>query len=441
MLRLDNKYLYVGAKVYDRNEAACTARKILWLGVITLILFFPLGRSFREAGFIISAIGVFSYYLLAYSKSNLKRFGNMAWVYYVFLLFIVLKTFHSIDLISSLYVIETNWFKGFTAFFVGLEIVRSKKDLKRLVMLFSIMTFYIGLDGIYQYVTGKDFFYGRPISPLYEDSLRLTVTFIRIGDLMSMSLLIALGLPLLFSEKKPKWQRWLLFALILAPGLFLFIFAKSRSGYLGFAAGLVFLWILHRGFDWKKVCIPTAAIAAILLLGPRRVSLEQALQDPRIVDLWPFAIEVFKKWPLLGVGFTNYNPAFRSLGLVPTLENPLIPHPHNIYLEFLAESGIIGLMVLLAFFGIYVGWFLIRLSRGLKGDINKNYWRLLSVFAAAYISYLATGLGTSVTFFHAWWLGLSMFVLGVTLGGCLVGEHSDRAESTGNTSKKTGTVL
>ncbi|MFO7597195.1 MAG: O-antigen ligase family protein [Desulfocurvibacter africanus] len=424
MFRLDNEMLCVGKYIYKRSELAQKARQVLWLGLIVFIVFFPLGRSFREIGFIVSALGVVTYYILAYDDSNLKRFGKMIWVYVALLLLIVFKSLHSIDPIRSFYVVESNWFKGFAIFFAGLEIVRSKRDLKILIALFSFMSFYIGLDGVYQYIVGRDFFYGEPLQKLY-DGVRLTVCFIRIGDLMSMAMLIAFALPLLLIEKWSIWRAWLVSFLVWSPGMFLFIFAKSRSGYLGFAAGLVFLWILYRGFNWKKVCIPLVLLIAALFFGPRRVSLEQALQDPRIIELWPFAIEVFKQWPMLGVGFNNYNPALTSLGLVFEVEKTFMPHPHNIYLQFLAESGFFGWVILLAFLATYSVWSLTRIFRGLRYGANKGYWSLLSVFAAAYVCYMVTGLGTSVSFFHAWWLGLSLFVLGVTLGGCLVGERLD----------------
>lgn len=429
MFRPERDTFHLGSRAFDRSTAIRKARMLLWLGASIFILFLPLGRSFREAGSLLALLGLGLYYALDHEHSNLKRLGRMIWPYVLLLALVIFKALHTIDLDKGLNLFGSSLYGGFLLFFVGLELVRKKRDLKILVVLFVVMSCYEGLDGVYQYVTGADFFYGEPVRQLYADSFRLTGSFVRVGNILSISLVAGLGLAWVLPDRWPRWRAWLATALILSPGLFLLIFTRTRSSYMGLATALLMLWIMHRGLDWRKIVLPLGAGLGALLFGPRRISLEQVMRDGRIVDLWPFAWKVFQEWPLLGAGVNAYNPAFRSLGFAPSMDSITIPHPHNVYLQFLAETGLIGFVVFMVFLIMYAVWFTRRVLAGLRQGGDGGYWALLSVFACAYIGYLATAVSAH-SFFSAWWLGLSMLVLGVTVGGCLAGE-SLRAEPRG----------
>ena len=57
--------------------------------------------------------------------------------------------------------------------------------------------------------------------------------------------------------------------------------------------------------------------------------------DARLI-IWQKALEVFKNYPLTGIGpgtFEDYFPSYPIWG---------VPQPHNLYLAFLIQTGIIG---------------------------------------------------------------------------------------------------
>ena len=61
------------------------------------------------------------------------------------------------------------------------------------------------------------------------------------------------------------------------------------------------------------------------------------------VQLYKSGFEVFKKYPMLGVGNKNY----RLETCKPNEKYFCSTHPHQIYFEFLSEHGLIGTIILL----------------------------------------------------------------------------------------------
>ena len=61
------------------------------------------------------------------------------------------------------------------------------------------------------------------------------------------------------------------------------------------------------------------------------------------------AVNMANAQPLFGVGFGNYEPSYQSFRLAAWQYG--LGHAHNIYLNVLAETGIIGLLAYLIFWG------------------------------------------------------------------------------------------
>ena len=73
---------------------------------------------------------------------------------------------------------------------------------------------------------------------------------------------------------------------------------------------------------------------------------EDTLENTIYYDIYKSAFTVFKKYPYFGVGNKNYRVETCNVSVIKNRFYVCNTHPHQIYLEFLAEHGLIGSFVL-----------------------------------------------------------------------------------------------
>src|SRR5574341_1016671 len=215
------------------------------------------------------------------------------------------------------------------------------------------------------------------------------------GGFIGLILPLSIGLWLGALEQwvRPIWSAWRtghrpifinLHLIVLAgfsvlSGLLLMalVMSWSRGAWLGFGiAGLMML------LAWPRRTWMGAALVAVTVIGgmlalqanvlpdaiaARLTGFSEFVQtfDVRGVDItsdnyavierlahWQAAQEMARYHPVLGVGLGNYEPVYPAYALM-NWPYPL-GHAHNIYLNLLAETGIIGLVAYLALWGVVV---------------------------------------------------------------------------------------
>ncbi len=402
------------------SQWAGYAKCIMRFGVIFYVLFAPLGHAPREIGSIAAVSGVLIYYILDFPSSNLHQF-RYKWLLFIFIAFLGFKVLHSVDICRSWEVFSRSY-KGLFLFFPAIEFIRSKKDLKILVILFAIMGCYEGLDGIYQFVTGKDFIRGTSVSSRLTGSMNTP----RVGNLTSLVIPIACGMYFILKNKWRTCKAIGTAIILLSPLVFLFIGSQTRSAYVGIFLAITGTLILVKGISWKYILVVILCIFIVGTFGPHRVSFKKVKNGARIQKIWPLAWKSFQKNPLLGGGIHSYKPVAQTTQMGKALEQKgeyIHPHPHNIYLQLAAEAGIIGFALALAFFGTYLFWSAKRIRMGLKDPTYRDHFILATCFWASYLGYLGTAFSAH-NFFRAWWLGTAMIILGMVIGSCLTQKSS-----------------
>ncbi|MBV8170546.1 MAG: O-antigen ligase family protein [Candidatus Eremiobacteraeota bacterium] len=181
----------------------------------------------------------------------------------------------------------------------------------------------------------------------------------QLAGFLEISLPVLLLSPLLFGERL-RVPRWIaLFAVALAIpmtlsrsgvafALFAFVLvwfvdrAAARRSWLPFAAGTVAGFAI--AFQWYW-----GATHSFALLGDIFRLSEVPLQDPGGVgtrnELWSAALTMFAAHPLLGVGAGNFEHLLGSVGLVNVQT-----HANSLWLQTLAEQGLVGFVALLALY-------------------------------------------------------------------------------------------
>lgn len=165
------------------------------------------------------------------------------------------------------------------------------------------------------------------------------------------------------TQKQPLWRRLMLLA---AAGVFLFvILSLGRRGEL---LGAAFVC----GVTWLILCKPKQRIAILLggsILGAAALALIFAyLPQIKEIDifyryvrtienivngydftsgrgqLFAWAMDGFRSAPVFGIGFDRYVTLVNPL--LTDIEGHVISDAHNIYLQFLCETGIVGTVLI-----------------------------------------------------------------------------------------------
>jgi putative inorganic carbon (hco3(-)) transporter len=183
--------------------------------------------------------------------------------------------------------------------------------------------------------------------------------------------------------------QWAIYATAVAGVVGLGLVASwSRGGWLGALAG-VSLVIFFRSQRAVLVSVVGGTLLlALFIVGGLVPNLIPAPVAERLTDLpayfgvglaevveqpvtdenfavierlahWIAALRLWEMSPWIGVGPGNYAVRYPEVKL-PAWEEPL-GHAHNIYLNVLAESGMIGLLSYLIFWGLVIGWLWRRL--------------------------------------------------------------------------------
>jgi O-antigen ligase len=209
---------------------------------------------------------------------------------------------------------------------------------------------------------------------------------------------------------------------------------------LGFCVLLTFYVAIKQAYDWKSGWLPplvaVATIVAIrywrrlLPLAPIGVLLAYYVATQSIgtdeyswgtrLDAWLIVTEIVKASPLFGLGFANYywyTPIFRIRGYAVRFNS------HSQYVDLMAETGIVGLIVFFWFF-----WEVAKLGWSLKDRVPEG-------FAQAYVYGALGGLaGTVFAGFLVDWVLPFVYNIGLTgfrasvlawlfLGGLVSLEH------------------
>lgn len=225
------------------------------------------------------------------------------------------------------------------------------------------------------------------------NSLRVPLPVATIGNSNFLAHYLDLTIPvtasLLFIRGERSGWKGLLTVMALATTCCVMVLTQCRGGWVSVGlVALVFAVLKLRSMQWVRF-LPVVLLSAVLISplaellsgatrsgdsGSRSGALELQIQrtwaraltaldesDPsrslRIV-IWENTLDMIASRPL-GVGTGNYEfnlPAYRSMSQQRTLEqfkgtlDLAAYHAHNEYLEYLSETGIVGLLAMVAIF-------------------------------------------------------------------------------------------
>lgn len=254
---------------------------------------------------------------------------------------------------------------------------------------------------------------------IHQSSVRLDATLGNASYLaIYMVFHIFLALMLFFRERE--WFRWLYIPLIFLQTAILYHTA-TRGAILGFVGGMLLFAALIALFS-KDRKVRIASLGSLILvvfllagfLAARNssfvkgspvlsrfssISMEEQTTQSRFV-VWKMSWEGFKEKPILGWGPENYNLVFNKY-YEPILwkQEPWFDRAHNVFMDRLAQNGILGLV---AYLGLFASA-LYYLHLGRRKNIFSVYDSaiLTSMFAAYFFHnlFVFDNLVSSILFF------------------------------------------
>ena len=170
----------------------------------------------------------------------------------------------------------------------------------------------------------------------------------RVAELAAITLILVILLAALLAS----WSRgaWLGFSASLA----VMLVALPRRLITGFSYAIV-LAVLFLSM-WFVGLLPRSVVSRLTTAATDLIT----VSDVRGIEFYPWnyavveriahwqaAVSMAQAHPFFGVGLGNYAAAYEEHRLI-NWEEPL-GHAHNLYLNFLAETGVVGLVAYLAF--------------------------------------------------------------------------------------------
>ena len=246
-----------------------------------------------------------------------------------------------------------------------------------------------------------------------------------LGQANHLANYITLGLvslALLYGRWKLRVWQLLLLAF---PLLLVLVLSGSRSPwlYLPCMAVMAFLWQRR-----DKSCLPLLHSSLMLIFGfgliylaiqipwsvephgnmahVQRLVETGGASDSRRLSIWSEAWLIFTQNPLLGAGFGQYR--WQNFQLGPVLQdanlsnlNDHMEHAHNLLLQFAAELGMAGLLILFATIALW----LVQIYRAPR---TAYHW-----WGCAVLTILAIHSMLEYPLWYTYFLGIAAFSLGV----------------------------
>ena len=349
------------------------AKEVIYPFIALLPLFllmnkFPyLSIVFFLSLFIVSIIYFFNKKIITEYHYRINILLLIICLYFIFSYFLSQQTFTNLFSYGFLR-FDGSFFFSYLPFFIfAVPFLNYKKTLNiylwSLFVIFSIFA----VIGFFEYSNNIHFLTVRiskvEVGPEY---IALNNSHNATGSVNAIAGIFALAF-FLESDKKEKIPfTGILILLVIA-----LVMTKSRGSLIAFAVAVVFIfWINSKSFlrFVRNIMLLVAASAPFIFItgAYKRIAQIVNIYDENIVTrltMWEKAIYLFKQSPIFGIGFGRYNDiawkdydAIRLSGVPGIFSVYKMPgyifdtsNAHNSYLHFLAETGVIGLALVISF--------------------------------------------------------------------------------------------
>ena len=321
---------------------------------VILIMAFTISLSTAAASFAVALGAIFIIFHSLKTKNTPQFDSNILEVLAVYLVCQIFIAASSWNPIISFREVFGEFHRFFPLIF-AITFIKKREQLCG-VLILSLFAFLINdLAGIYQYfILDEPRAFGFSHTPTFYGSFML----IQLPMLIFIAQLDFLS---------PNWKVLAIFTALLT--LLCLILSMTRGAWLAFIGVAIIFVAIQK--NYRKIAVKIFAGLAIIfliaaLISPKIQDRIATLTDKNFqsnterVLMWKSAAEIFKDYPLCGVGQKMFFKAYNEQYISPEAkEKPGVigrghTQPHNNLLNAASEGGIIGLA---SFIGLYAYFF------------------------------------------------------------------------------------
>ena len=323
---------------------------LIWACLLVL----PIGRTVEAPVMLMAIAGLYLLFKHWRSWRQNPAFKLFAGVFLLAWIPILVSLVDAVRLQSTAMTSINHLRFAFSGFFI-LHVLSIPETHRRLLSLCAWLLLVWVLDGIVQMAAGRDLLgFAVPAGG------RINALFGKEG--LVYGILLAVLCPLLWEHAARHWSRWQLAAIAVATVVAI-LAAGARSAWITvvvvlFAYGAV-LWRRRGGFPLPLVALVlTGSVLAIAALWAGSEHFANRLESAvgaftGSTAISEDAIGMIEANPLNGVGAGGFRYAFPAYAAegdpFVNADPPISPyHSHNLWLEILSESGLVGALGLFA---------------------------------------------------------------------------------------------
>ena len=288
----------------------------------------------------------------------------------LFITTMLISAIFSDDILYGLKRWADMWIWRFMPFVVVLFLLDNYIDAKKVMLtgfagitVTSVYAVYQGLAGM----SRANGFYGHP---------------------MTLGGWLCIFLPLLliefFEKKLLKQYHWLagLAFCICSAGL---VFNATRGAWLavGIVCGLLLIYYMLKSKRNMVIGALFIILISVLLVNNTKFmhrldtidDFNKYQSNTERILIWKSAWNMFKDYPILGVGLGQYTENYQKKYISPQAKEPNLTHAHNNFIQMLAENGIVGFGGFIIMFGYII------LKNFIDWLKTKNVYALMITFS------------------------------------------------------------
>jgi O-antigen ligase len=354
------------------------------MGVLIFFNPFPHITAVKEICFYLSVFIVISLFL--FKKNDISFETPFLIPVGLFFIWTFLGLFFALDKNNSIHDFYAHFIRYILIYYILINYFKSKKSVIGLSWIIIVSSSIFSITAIYYHY----FILENALTQRFTGFIQVPVSVI--GVMSAVAAIFCINN--FFNEIK--LYRKLILIICFFSVFFLIALSQTLSTFIAFCLAIIILF-----FNNKKILIAVSVVISIIcIVTPFKNRIVSYSSRPSIglrVGIDYAAFEVFKDYPIIGIGF-GMETFGKDLDLkkynerVPEKyrENYIYNDPHNMFFDIAVRLGIVGFVLFLYIIFIFfkICWNIIKDG---KDDFAKNWGRCL---AAAFFSFLFIG------FFH-----------------------------------------